>query len=77
LEAFSWVQQVNVLAEEPSFGWDPPPIDFSDPQQVFPQEGQLDAARAIASSLTVTPSDGGDYRWAQKVEIRPVAPPIE
>jgi hypothetical protein len=77
LEAFSWVQQVNILAEDPTFGWDPDPIDFSDPQQVSADQGQLDAARAIASSLTVTPSDGGNYRWAQRVEIRPLAPPIE
>jgi len=76
LEAFSWVQQVNILAEDPSSGWDPPPIVFSDPQQVLSQQGQLDAARAIASSLTVTPSDADKYRWTQELEIRPLTPAI-
>jgi hypothetical protein len=73
LEAFSWVQQVNILTEDRV--WDqqePPPIDFGDPKQAFSEQGQLNANQAIASSLTVTPSDGGRYRWAQKVEIRPV-----
>ena len=76
LEAFSWVQQVNILPQDPTGGWDPAPIAFSRPQHVFPREGQLDAAQAIASSLTVTPSDGGNYRWNQEVEIRPLTPAI-
>lgn len=77
LEAFSWVQQVEILPRDPTSGWgDPRPIDFDPPQHVFPREGQLDAAQAIASSLTVTPSDGGNYRWNQEVEIRPLPPPI-
>jgi hypothetical protein len=70
LEAFSWVQQVEILARDP---WtDPPPIDFKEPELATSATGQLDAAQAIASSLTITPSDGGRYRWAQEVEIRPV-----
>jgi hypothetical protein len=76
LEAFSWVQQVNIQVKDPLWGEDPPPINFPDPQQKFPEQGQLDAAQAIASSLTVTPSDGGNYRWTQEVEIRPLAPAI-
>jgi hypothetical protein len=74
LEAFSWAQQVDILAQDPSPGWDPRPIVFRDPQQVFSKQGQLDAAQAIASSLTVTPSDAGNYHWAQEVEVRPLAP---
>jgi hypothetical protein len=76
LEAFSWVQQVEIRTDDPTFGWDPPPIDFRDPQQASLEQGQLGAAQAIASSLTVTPSDGGNYRWAQELEIRPLAPAI-
>lgn len=78
LEAFSWVQQVNILPRDPTSDWrDPAPINFGRPDHVFPNEGQLDAAQAIASSLTVTPSDGGNYRWSQEVEIRPLTPAIE
>jgi len=76
LEAFSWVQQVKIRTDDPSWGVDPPLINFPDPQQVFPEQGQLNAAQAIASSLTVTPSDGGNYRWTQELEIRPLAPAI-
>jgi hypothetical protein len=76
LEAFSWAQQVDILAQDPSPGWDPQPIVFRDPQQVFSKQGQLDAAQAIASSLTITPSDAGNYHWAQEVEVRPLAPAI-
>jgi hypothetical protein len=73
LEAFSWAQQVDILAQDPTSGWgDPDPIDFPIPQQVVSKQGQLDAAQAIASSLTITPSDGGNYDWDEKVEIRPV-----
>jgi hypothetical protein len=77
LEAFSWLQQVNILARNPSPEWDPPTINFPAPQQVFPEQGQLDAAQAIASSLTVIPSDGGNYRWTQELEIRPLATPSQ
>jgi hypothetical protein len=70
LEAFSWVQQVEILATDP---WtNPPPIDFKKPELATSASGQLDAAQAIASSLTIRPSDGGRYRWDQKVTIRPV-----
>ena len=70
LEAFSWVQQVDILARDP---WTtPPPIDFKEPDLATSASGRLDAAQAIASSLTITPSDGGRYRWTQEVEIRPV-----
>jgi hypothetical protein len=70
LEAFSWVQQVEILARDP---WtDPPPIDFKEPELATSATGQLAAAQAISSSLTMTPSDGGRYRWVQEVEIRPV-----
>ena len=69
LEAFSWVQQVDILGET----WvAPPPIAFREPQQVVSEQGQLAAAQAIESSLTITPSDAGRYRWDQKVKIRPV-----
>jgi hypothetical protein len=76
LEVFSWVQHVKIRTDDPTFGWDPAPIDFRDPQQTFREQGQLDAAQAIASSLTITPSDGGNYDWAQELEIRPLAPAI-
>ena len=69
LETFSWAQEVDILGEP----WvTPPPIDFRDPQQVVSEQGQLAAAQAIESSLTITPSDGGSYHWDQKVKIRPV-----
>lgn len=77
LEAFNWVQQVEIRTGDPStWGEVLPPINFPNPQHVFPEQGQLDAAQAIASSLTVAPSEGGNYSWTQELEIRPLAPAI-
>jgi hypothetical protein len=70
LESFSWVQEVQVRRGRP---WtDPPPIDFSEAKLTVSADGNLAAAQAIASSLAIRPSDGGEYRWAYEVEIRAV-----
>jgi hypothetical protein len=70
LESFSWVQEVQVRRGRP---WtDPPPIDFGETKLTVSADGDLAAAQAIASSLAIRPSDGGEYRWAYEVEIRAV-----
>lgn len=72
LESFSWAQQVNIRTDDPLWGEDPPPIDFSEAELAVSAGGKLSAAKAIASSLAIRPSDGGGYRWAHEVDMRAV-----
>ena len=72
LESFSWAQQVNIRTDDPLWGENPPPIDFSEAELAVSAGGKLGAAQAIASSLAIRPSDGGGYRWAHEVDMRAV-----
>jgi hypothetical protein len=72
----SAAQPLDPKSSEDNNALEPLASSVRDLHWVFSKQGQLDAAQAIASSLTVTPSDAGNYHWAQEVEVRPLAPAI-